>query len=163
MVDAMREGGSNPFPKGEPMKWSKAKACKALGIWQGKFVVPEGAPPEGLHGYANRCEFFVNPVTPYPAAAGFHEIAHIVLYHTMTGLEKSPRDKCLQELEVAAVGILCLREVGGSGLEASREYFGQQRELWRRMEGDLPADFKAKVNRAARTILDAGRIEGEQS
>jgi hypothetical protein len=147
------------------MKWSKRQALSQLGITQIKFdPPPEAGPPEDLHGYSqNGKQFAISPSTPFPGAAGVHEIAHIVLGHTeRMWLKYRPgaRVEYLNELEACAVAIICLRKLGAreESLEAQRAHYTAHRRTWAEIEGPLPADFKSKVNAAAWRILNAGRV-----
>ena len=144
------------------MKWSKRQALSQLGITQIKF----DPPPElgTVHGYAkNGKQFAVSPNTPFPGAAGFHEIAHVMLGHAerlWLKYRHGTRNEYLNELEACAVAIICLRELGAraESLDAQRAHYTAHRRTWAEIEGSLPADFKAKVNVTARQILEAGRV-----
>jgi hypothetical protein len=144
------------------MNWSKRQALSQLGITQIKF---DPLPEIGdVHGYSkNGKQFAVSPNTPFPGAAGFHEIAHIMLGHTeRMWLKYRPgmREEYLNELEACAVAIICLRELGArvESLEAQRVHYTAHRRTWAEIEGPLPADFKTKVNTVARQILEAGKV-----
>jgi hypothetical protein len=148
------------------MSWSKRQALSQLGITQVPFNLPPemGISPENLHGYS--CagkQFAISPNTPFPGAAGFHEMAHIMLGHTerlWLKYRSGTRNEYLNELEACAVAIICLRELGAraESLDAQRAHYTAHRRTWAEIEGSLPADFKAKVNVTARQILEAGRV-----
>jgi len=147
------------------MNWSKRQALSRLGITQIKFdPPPEAGTPENFHGYSQDSKrFAISPMTPFPGAAGFHEMAHVMLGHTeRTWLKYRPgaREEFLNEMEACAVAIICLRELGHreSGIQAQREHYLAHRRTWAEKEGPLPADFKTKVNAVARQILEAGRV-----
>ena len=144
------------------MNWSKRQALSQLGITQ----IPFDPPPEmgTVHGYSqNGKQFAISPSTPFPGAAGFHEIAHVMLGHCeRMWLKYRPgtRIEYMNELEACAVAIICLRELGAreSSIVAQRKHYAAHRRTWAEIEGPLPADFKTKVNAVARQILEAGRV-----
>jgi hypothetical protein len=134
-------------------RWDRRKAEAVLGIKMARF---EQYSNKALQGYAMENVFHIDPKTPYKAAVGFHEMAHIVLFHTMDA-DSDPLLDCLHELEADATAIICLRRLGGSGIDAMREHYAKHRELWQQLKGDLPTNFKARVNWAARRIIEAGK------
>ncbi len=144
--------------------WSKRLALPRLKIEQVKFD-PEGDGHKGLseeyiraiQGYAIRGtrKFAVNPESKWPGAAGFHEMSHICLGHTM-GCGFMP----LNELEASGSAITCLKALGGreAGINAQREHYAEMRELYSERYRDLPGDFRQRVNMAAKGLLAAGWV-----
>jgi hypothetical protein len=147
--------------KNNTVNWSKAKALSRLGVRQVPFE-PEGVGADlEAHGYSNWSTrtIAINPDSPHPGAAGFHELGHQKLSHS--GFDG--RSHVLHELEASAVCTLCLKALGLTrGLQESREHFMLNRRRWG-LNRPLPANFKARVNRAAQEILDAGRMEEEKA
>lgn len=146
------------------MSWSLKQAMDRLGLHKTNFkesdimlILLQGANVDNVHGYNKGSAIAVNPHSEFAAAAGFHELGHAVLMHTMRNRAVSDRDECLAEMEACATSILCLRELGGSGIEPMREQYKHHRDIWVVHEEALPADFKERVNWAARRIIDAGR------
>ena len=147
--------------------WSKARALKRLGITQ---VPYDPAKPEELgcrpgrdilHGYSTGNRMAVLPVSDIPAAAGFHEMAHIVLGHCYSDkpIDDTPRNQCLWELEAAATAIMCLRKLGVSerGRYLQWLHYRKYRDAWLQAEPTLPDDFRRRVDDAANKIMAAGQ------
>jgi hypothetical protein len=128
--------------------FNKSKCLQRLNIKQVPFDALSAGVPYNSHGYAisELRVFAINPKCPFPGAAGFHELAHIVLEHHLT-----PNDTAYHEMEVSAVTIKILKTLGmTNGLkEAYQHYY----------DNLVPrqSDFEQRVNDTRRVILEAGK------
>lgn len=132
--------------------WDDAKAIDALGIQKVPFTMSDG----NCHGYAQKRSIAISPLAEHPARTTFHEIAHIVLGHTVEGQmndggERTPRD--IRELEAECVAMLCCASLGLPGEEFSRGYI----QSWFHSR-EVPEKSAQKIFHAADIILKAGRI-----
>jgi hypothetical protein len=136
--------------------WSKALALSALGITEIAFSMLDG----NCQGYATGKNIAVNPVAILPHKTRFHELAHIVLghtvEHTMSDSERTP--KSIKEVEAESVAYICCSILGLDGLVESRGYI----QNW--LQGNEISDKTAqKIFGAAEKILKAGKAKAEQA
>lgn len=132
--------------------WNAQRALAALEISQVAFTYPNG----NCQGYASGRTIAINPVAALPHKTRFHELAHIVLghtlEHTMTDSELTPRD--LREVEAESVAYILCSILELPGLEDSRGYI----QHW--ISGDtIPEKSAQKIFAAANKILRAGQPE----
>jgi antirestriction protein ArdC len=133
-------------------EWDEALALHVLQIDRVPFHHTDG----NCQGYATGRSFAVSPVAYLPHRTCFHELAHIVLGHTLElqGLsdtdERTPRD--VREVEAEAVSLICCQSLGLSGERESRGYL--QHWLGRQRIEERSAQ---RIFKAADTILRAGR------
>jgi hypothetical protein len=130
--------------------WDRATALRALDIDQIPFDHIEG----NVWGYAIGKLVAVSPLSPMPDRTLLHEIAHVVLGHTVEGIEQdgphTPRS--LREVEAEGVALLCAAVLGLDGAEYSRGYL----QHW--LKGDeIPERSCQRIFKAADRILRAGR------
>ena len=134
--------------------WDKAKALEALDINEVAFEHTDG----NCQGYAVSNKIAVNPVAVLPHKTRFHEIAHVVLGHTMEGQlsdsEATPRD--VREVEAEGVAYILCSLLDLPGLHESRGYI----QNW--LQGAEITDKTAqRIFSAANKILEAGQDKGK--
>lgn len=136
--------------------WSKELALSALSITEVSFDYMDG----NCQGYATGKNIAVNPVAVLPHKTRFHELAHVVLghtvEHTMSDNERTP--KCIKEVEAESVAYICCSVLGLDGLTESRGYI----QNW--LQGNEISDKTAqRIFGAAEKILKAGKAKAEQA
>jgi len=142
------EGEEMPTP--HMPEFDVTQALATLNIERIPFDQMDG----NCQGYARRRQVAVNPVAQLPAKTLLHELAHVVLSHTLeadfTDSERTP--KSLREVEAEAVALLCCESLGLDGAPYCRGYI----QHW--LAGDvIPEGSAQKILRAADQILRAGR------
>jgi hypothetical protein len=107
-------------------------------------------------GYAEGRSIAINPVAVLPHKTRFHEIAHIVLGHTlehkMADSELTPRD--IREVEAESVAYILCQLLGLKGEEESRGYI----QSWLK-DKDIEDASARKIFSAVDKILKSGQIE----
>jgi antirestriction protein ArdC len=129
--------------------WDKNKALETLQITEVRFDSPNG----NSQGYAQGKNIAINPVAALPHKTRFHELAHVVLGHTlehaMHDNELTPRD--IREVEAESVAYILCSVFNLPGLIESRGYI----QNW--LSGSEISDKSAqKIFGAADKILKAG-------
>src|SRR5258708_11177916 len=116
-------------------------------------------------GLARKRQVAINPVAHLPHKTVSHELAHVVIAHTLEAdladTEKTPRS--LREVEAEAVALLCCEALGLEGADYCRGYL--QNWLYQGIGFDanaIPEKSAQKIFRAADHILRAGRLQPEQ-
>jgi antirestriction protein ArdC len=136
--------------------WDAERALKALAIDQIPFDSTDG----NCQGFARTRRIAINPVAQLPHKTLFHELAHVVIGHTMEAdfadTEKTPRN--LREVEAEAVALLCCESLELEGADYCRGYL--QNWLYQGIGYNadaIPEKSAQKIFRAADQILRAGR------
>ena len=136
----------------EPLPdWDADKALETLNITRVPFDLMDG----NCQGYATKRNIAINPLAEHATRTMLHEIAHVVLGHTVEGTmndsgERTPRD--IRELEAEATAMLVSASLGLPGVEESRGYI----QGWYTGH-DVPERSAQKIFHAADQILKAGR------
>lgn len=134
--------------------WDKDTALQALGITEGTFRHHDG----NCQGYASGTSIAINPLAQYPHKTRFHELAHVVLghtlEHTMADSDMTPRD--IREVEAESVAYILCSLLGLPGLDESRGYI----QSWLR-SAEIQEKSAQKIFSAADKILKAGQIKAE--
>ena len=130
--------------------WSSEKALIELDIKQVDFDVPDG----NCQGYAFGRNIAINPVAGLPHKTRFHELAHIVLGHTLEGRmsddERTPRD--IREVEAEGTAYILCALLDLPGLSESRGYL----QDW--LAGcEISERSAQRIYKAADTIFKAGQ------
>ena len=131
-------------------EWDKALALSVLDVSEVPFALTDG----NCQGYASGRTIAINPVAALPHKTRFHELAHVVLGHTveheMQDSERTPRD--IREVEAESVAFICCALLGLPGLDECRGYV----QSWLR---DTPINDKTaqRIFGAAEKILKADR------
>lgn len=129
--------------------WCKIKALETLQITEIRFDSPNG----NSQGYAIGKNIAINPVAALPHKTRFHELAHVVLGHTveqaMHDNDLTPRD--IREVEAESVAYILCSLLDLPGLTESRGYI----QSW--LSGAEISDKSAqRIFSAADKILKAG-------
>lgn len=129
--------------------WDKNKALETLQITEVRFDSADG----NSQGYAQGKNIAVNPIAALPHKTRFHELAHVVLGHTlehaMHDNDMTPRD--IREVESESVAYILCSVLGLPGLIESRGYI----QNW--LAGSEISDKSAqKIFSTADKILKAG-------
>lgn len=145
--------------------WDAKRALAALAI----DLIPFDSTDGNCQGFARKRQIAINPVAQLPHKTLFHELAHVVIGHTVeadfSDTEKTPRN--LREVEAEAVALLCCESLGLDGADYCRGYL--QNWLYQGIGYDanaIPERSAQKIFRAADQIIRAGchdvEVEGEK-
>jgi antirestriction protein ArdC len=136
--------------------WEAQRALTALDI----DLIPFDSTEGNCQGFARKRTIAINPVAQLPHKTLFHELAHVVIGHTLEAdfpdAETTPRS--LREVEAEAVALLCCEALGLEGAEYCRGYI--QNWLYRGIAFDanaIPEKSAQKILRCADHIIRAGR------
>ena len=137
-------------------EWDAKRALAALDIE----LIPFDSTDGNCQGFARKRQIAINPVAQLPHKTLFHELAHVVIGHTLEAdfadTEKTPRS--LREVEAEAVALLCCEALGLEGADYCRGYI--QNWLYQGIGFDanaIPEKSAQKIFRAADQIIRAGR------
>ena len=141
--------GAEFAPESVNPAWDKAKALETLQITEIRFDSPNG----NSQGYATGKNIAINPVAALPHKTRFHELAHVVLGHTlestMSDDDRTPKD--IREVEAESVAYILCSVLNLPGLIESRGYI----QSW--LSGAEISDKSAqRIFGAADKILKAG-------
>lgn len=129
--------------------WDVDKALTALEIVKVNFAYIDG----NCQGYASGRDVAVSPLATFPFKTMLHELAHVVLGHTveleMTDVDDTPRD--IREVEAEAVAYLLSDLLNLNGKAESRGYI----QHWLR-DGSIREKSARRIFTAADKILKAG-------
>jgi antirestriction protein ArdC len=152
-----------PYQPQELPQWSEAQALVTLGISRIPFDLTDG----NVQGYAQQSSVSISPIAFLPHRTLFHELAHVILGHTVEAQqvdgEHTPRS--LREVEAESVALICCESLNLAGAEYSRGYIqhwlGQQRST--AQTPAIPERSAHRIFRAADQILRTGRPQGSQA
>ena len=130
--------------------WDADKALAALGIEEKPFEHTNG----NCQGYAVGKTIAISPVAEHPHKTRFHELAHVVLGHTvehaMSDSARTPKD--IREVEAESVAYILGSLLGLPGDAESRGYI----QHW--LQGNaIPERSAQRIFTAADKILKAGQ------
>lgn len=135
--------------------WDRARALAALNVAE----VPFDATDGNVLGFARGRAIAVSPINPMPHKTTFHELAHVLLGHTVEGEqadgEHTPRN--LRECEAEAVALLCCAALDLPGVEHCRGYI----QSWWGQGNPIPERSAQRVLKVADQILKAGTVDRE--
>ena len=135
--------------------WDLTQALAALEIEEVAFDVTDG----NVIGFARARSIAVSPINPMPHKTTFHELAHVLLGHTVEGeqadSEITPRN--LRECEAEAVALLCCAALDLPGVDHCRGYI----QSWWGAGNPIPERSAQRVLKTADQILKAGTIDRE--
>ena len=110
----------DPVPVPAIPAWDKAQALETLDVDEVPFDHLDG----NCLGFARDRSIAINPVNPLPHKTRFHELAHVLLGHTIEGQQSdseiTPRN--LRECEAESVALLCCAALNLSGASECRGY-----------------------------------------
>ena len=142
--------GDDYTPQTKIAEWDKDKALAELKIEEIDYDMADG----NCQGYAVARKVAINSIAVLPHKTLFHEIAHVVLghtlEHTMADSEITPRD--IREVEAESVAYILCSVLGLKGLVESRGYI----QSWLK---DQTIDDKTaqRIFSTANKILNAGK------
>lgn len=141
------------------LDWNRAAALEALNIAEEAYSDIDG----NCQGYAYRSTIAVNPIAAHPLKTTFHELAHILLGHTLGEarmLDGATLARNVQEGEAESVAYLCCAALGLPGAEESRGYI----QKWLSDDAQtFESRSAARVFAVANKILKAGApVEASQ-
>ena len=135
--------------------WDATRALAALNVVE----VPFDATDGNVLGFARGRSIAINPVNPMPHKTRFHELAHVVLDHTVEGTlnddDHTPRS--LRECEAESVALLCCAALDLPGVEFSRGYI----QNWWGQGNPIPERSAQRILKVADQILKAGTPDRE--
>jgi hypothetical protein len=141
------------LPEASIPAWNAQQALATLDVMEVPFEATNG----NALGYARERSIAINPVNPLPHKTRFHELAHVLLGHTVEGQqadsELTPRN--LRECEAEAVALLCCAALGLPGLDECRGYI----QTWWGQGNAIPERSAQAVLKVADRILKAGGEE----
>jgi hypothetical protein len=134
----------------ESPQWDAEAALAALDITLEHFDLMDG----NVQGYAVRRRIAVSPLAEYPHKTRFHEIAHVVLGHTLESdcHDAASMPRSLQEVEAEGVAFLLCSILDLPGRDESRGYIQSWLE-----GGQLPEKSAQRIFGVSQKILEAGR------
>jgi len=125
--------------------WDLDKALAAFDYIRIPFELADG----NTQGYAVGTAIAINPLARHPEKTCIHEIAHILLDHTIDP-NMAP---ALKEAEAESVAMLVADALGIPGVAESRGYL----QSWWGAGNEIPAESAQRIFGAADKILKAGR------
>ena len=139
----------------ESPQWHAEAALTALDIAAEHFDYLDG----NVQGYAVKRRIAVSKLADYPHKTRFHEMAHVVLGHTLAAdcQDAASTPRSLQEVEAEGVAFLLCSILDLPGQDESRAYI----QSW--LEGDpLPEKSVQRIFKVSQEILEAGRPKADQ-
>jgi hypothetical protein len=137
--------------------WEAERALAALNVNEVPFNSTDGS---GILGYAAGRSIAVSPTSPLPHLTRFHELAHVLLGHS---IEREHSDtlssRNLRECEAETVARLCCAALDLPGVESSGGYI---QHWWG--AGKIPRRSVQRILKGVDQILKAGApspAEGE--
>jgi hypothetical protein len=132
-------------------EWEEDRALATLDIQRVAFDHPNG----NCQGFAHQRNVAVSPIAFAPSRTLFHELAHVILGHTlelgrMDDHQFTPRN--IREVEAECVALICCESLGLDGQEYSRGYI----QHWLSAQ-TISEKSAQKIFRAADALLKAGR------
>ncbi len=139
-----------PVPEPEIPAWDREQALAGLDVQEIPFEHTDG----NCLGFARARSIAINPVNPLPHKTRFHELAHVLLGHTVEGQqadsEITPRNQ--RECEAEAVALLCCAALDLPGVAECRGYI----QNWWGQGHEIPERSAQRILKAADQILKAG-------
>jgi hypothetical protein len=140
--------GADVSPLATPA-WDAERALAALNVTE----VPFDETHDHVLGCARGRSIAVSPLSPLPHKTRFHELAHVLLGHTMQAEQNdgdgTPRG--LRECEAETVAMLCCATLDLPGVESSGRYI-----QWWWGAGKIPRQSAQRILKAVDQILEAG-------
>jgi hypothetical protein len=147
------EGEAYAEPVESP-HWDAEAALAALDITQEHFDYLDG----NVEGYAVQRRIAVSQLAENPHSVRFHEMAHVVLGHTLEAdcHDTSSMPRSVREAEAESVAFLLCSLLELPGRDESRGYI----QSWLK-GGQLPERSVQRIFSASQKILEAGRSVGQ--
>jgi hypothetical protein len=139
----------NEYIPTELPAWSESRSLERLTIKRVEFTHSDG----NCQGFARLREVAVSPIAFLPHKTLFHEIAHVVLGHTLerTFEDQSNTPVSIREVEAECVALICCESLGLAGASECRGYI----QHW--LSGQvLPDRCAQRIFKTADAVLKAG-------
>ena len=134
--------------------WDRTRALAALEVEEVAFDATDG----NVLGFARARSIAVSPINPMPHKTTFHELAHVLLGHTLEGEqadgELTPRN--LRECEAESVAMICCAALDLPGVAEARGYI----QRWWGQGQEIPERSAQRILKTADQILKAGTSKG---
>jgi antirestriction protein ArdC len=150
-VLAQTEGQENVVP---PIPGFDVEiALRALQIMRTPFDEMNG----NIQGFATGQAIAINPLAALPQKTTFHEIAHIVLGHTVSEklVDREHTALHIREVEAESVALICCESLGVEGVEYCRGYI----QHWMKTESEIPNPSAARIFAAASRLPPACSVK----
>ncbi len=152
-VFALSDTEGPDIPEKPILGWDWQTALAKFGIQEAPFHHTNG----NLQGYSHHLEYAINPVAVNPTKTRFHELAHILLGHTLEHrYEEYQTHRGIMEFQAEAVSYLAMNELDIMDEETastSRAYI----KHW--LKDEQPPDQAIRqVFTVADRIIRAGRV-----
>ena len=129
-------------------------ALSVLEIRRMEFDMLDG----NVQGFVREKSIAISPIAALPFKTTFHEIAHIVLGHTVSDsalVDEESTPRSIREIEAESTAMICLEALGLEGSEYCRGYI----QHWLRGQNEIPTQSAQKILAAASAILRAGETQ----
>lgn len=152
-VFALSDTNGSKLPEVPTLGWDLATALDNLGIRE----VPFNSTDGNLQGWSRGTEFGINPLAANRNKTVFHELAHIILGHTVPHhYEEYQTHRGVLEFQAEAAAYLCMNELDLLDEEQAAESRGYI-QWW--LKSEAPPDRAIQqVFTATDRILRAGRL-----
>ena len=143
------------MPEPEIPSWDRETALSALQVQEIPFEHVDG----NCLGFARDRSIAINPVNPLPHKTRFHELAHVLLGHTIEGQQADSEitPRTLRECEAESVALLCCAALELPGVAECRGYI----QTW--WTDEIPERSAQRILKTADQILKAGADQGVRS
>lgn len=146
-------GGDKPYTLQAP-DFDLEAALSGLGIRRIDFDLLDG----NVQGFAREKTIAISPIAQLPLKTTFHELAHVVLNHTVeqsTFVDEESTPRSIREVEAEATALICLEALGLDGSAYCRGYI----QHWLQGEKEIPTQSAQRIFSAATAILKAGQTQ----
>ena len=140
----------DPLPEPDVPAWDRDHALETLAVSEIPFEHTDG----NCMGYARERSIAINPINPLPHKTRFHELAHVLLGHTVEGQQADSEitPRTLRECEAESVALLCCAALDLPGVAECRGYV----QSWWGQGNPIPERSAQRILKAADQILKAG-------
>lgn len=153
-VYALSDTEGDELPEVQTLGWDLQTALTKFGIKEVPFEHTSG----NTQGYSHHLEYAINPIAVYPFKTRFHEIAHILLGHTLDHhYEEYQTHRGVMEFQAEATAYLVMNELELMDDETASGMRGYIRH-WLGEEQQPPDQAIRQVFTVADRILRAGRV-----
>jgi hypothetical protein len=157
-VFALSDTEGKDLPPAPVPGWDLQKALDKLGIREVPFEEMNG----NVQGVSHGLNIAINPVAVNPNKTRFHEIAHVILGHTIAAsFDEYVTHRGIREFEAEGTAYLCMNELDmldEQTASRSRAYI----QHW--MQDETPPEKSIqRVFKAADAVLRAGRVTVAQA
>jgi hypothetical protein len=150
LIESRAEPNGADIPPRATRAWEAERALAALNVTEVPFIAPDG---RNVLGYARDRTIAVSPASPLPHLTRFHELAHVLLGHSMKPEhdDTATTSRNLQECEAETVARLCCAALELPGVVSGGKYI---QHWWG--AGKIPRRSAERILSAFDQILKAG-------